>query len=88
MANTKTTLFPEFPTEWHQERHLEDLERELAGRERRIAELNELQTHPDVLAQAEADRDAVLAQLERYGKGPGAAAKRPRTATSTRAKKK
>lgn len=30
-----TKLLPEFPTEWHQERYVEDLKRELAGAELR-----------------------------------------------------
>ena len=50
--------FPEFPTDWHQERYVEDLERELAG----------------ARARGDKDYEQnVLKELSRFGKGKLAA---------------
>lgn len=72
----------EFPSEWHYQQHLVDLERELAGRLARKAELESLNTTPDVLEQAEADAEAVRKQLAHYNRQ---ASKRPKAAGSQRA---
>ena len=84
----KTNHPAEFVSQWQYERHLEDLERELAGRERRVAELQATPAaHPDTVKQAQAEAAAVREQLAHYGHGQSAAAKRPRAAKKeTRAK--
>lgn len=52
--------FPEFPTDWHQERYVEDLERELAGAK----------------ARGDKDYEQnVLKELARFGKGKTTAKK-------------
>lgn len=80
----KPSYPPEFASEWHYERHLEDLERELLGRERRLAELQALKTHPEDLAQAEAEVEAVREQLALYGVGQKKASTRPRKPKESR----
>ena len=76
--------FPaEFATEWHYERHLEDLARELAGREARLAELKTLDTSQHVLDEVETEIAACRAELDRYT-GRKKASKRPAKATETR----
>lgn len=68
---------PEFASDWHYERHLADLERELAGRQARLAELKTLDTTPSALAQAKAEVQAVRDQLAHYGAGQESASRRP-----------
>lgn len=62
----------EFPTAWHRKRYIEDLEREVAGAERRVAELKELGgsvTAETVAAAKEAVENAKT-ELERAEKTP------------------
>ena len=76
----KTDRPAEFPTDWHQERYIEDTEREVAGRMNRVAELQAMNAHPDVIAQAEGELDAARKELKRVaGKGQATAQKRPRS---------
>jgi hypothetical protein len=76
----------EFPSDWHRERHLEDLEREVTGRLNRLGELEDRGAHPDEIAQAEAEVEAAQGELARLGgKGHQQAEKRPRTASEKRA---
>lgn len=67
---------------WYYEsgRHLEDLERELAGRLVRKAELVAMNAHQDALDGIESEIEAVRANLARYGRGQKAADKRPAAA--------
>ena len=75
----------EFPTDWHWERHLEDLERELAGRKNRLAELQSLEpVNDEAVAVTESEIAAVEKELARYGKGQQTASKRPAKAAETR----
>ena len=66
------TRFAEFPTDWHQERYAEDLERELAGAEKRVAELETLGLGPEDIAlrDALAGVEATKAQLRRFKPAP------------------
>lgn len=80
----KTSYPPEFPSEWHYTRHLEDLERELLGRERRLAELQAMNATASELEQCEAEIEAARKQLAHYGAGPEKASSRPRKATQKR----
>jgi hypothetical protein len=68
----------EFPTDWHRDRYLEDLEREVLGAQRRVEELKVLTADPELLAQAEQQVANARAELKRLGHGQKAAAKRPR----------
>jgi multidrug resistance efflux pump len=79
----KETYPPEFPSAWHYERHLEDLERDLQGRERRVQELEATPgAHQDEVAQAKAEAAAARENLSRYGSNPKAT--RPKKAAETR----
>lgn len=60
----------EFPTAWHRERYIADLEREVEGAERRVAELKELGDNV-VASTMDAAKEAVAnakAELERAKK--------------------
>lgn len=85
----KTQRLPEFPTDWHQEAYVNDLEREVAGRKNRLAELKALNAHQDLLDQTQVEIDAAKAELLRVlGKGQKAAVKRPRRAAEKRTQAK
>jgi hypothetical protein len=73
-----------FPSDWHFEQYLRDLERELEGRLNRLAELRSLSTPSEVLDQAEMEVAAVRTQLKNYGHGQEQAAKRPAQAREKR----
>lgn len=60
----------EFPTAWHRERYIADLEREVAGAERRIVELKELPLVEETLAGAKAALRNAENELERARKTP------------------
>jgi hypothetical protein len=81
---SKKTTPPEFPSDWHYEQHLRDLERELDGRVNRLAELQSLNAAADIIAQAEMETDAVRTQLKYYGQGHEQASKRPAQAREKR----
>ena len=78
----------EFPTDWHWERHHDDLLRGLAGAHGRLEMAKGIPTeNPDRKARikdAEAEIAAVEANLERYGWGQEQASKRPAKASSKR----
>lgn len=60
------------------EDHLAALERELEGRKNRLAELEALNAHPDMLAATQAEVDAAKQALQELaGSGQRTAAKRP-----------
>ena len=67
----------EFFSDWHRERYLEDVEREIAGWKRRIAELEALDLPGDerVLKQTKGALSAAQAELRRL-RPPKAAAKK------------
>ena len=71
----------EFASDWHFERHLNDLERGLAAAHNRKAELHAMGAET-VELEAEQDRviASIRAELASYGRGQKAAAKRPRAA--------
>lgn len=70
----------EFFSDWHRERYLEDLERERAGHERRLSELEALGQGAGTPGydQAQAGVEAVTAELARLGHGQKTSSKRPR----------
>lgn len=70
----------EFPSDWHRERYAEDVARELAGQQRRVAELKAAGASADdpAMRDAKAGIDAARAELARMGGGQETAAKRPR----------
>jgi hypothetical protein len=67
---------PEFPTEWHQERYVEDLDRELAGAQRRVSDLQALALPDDdpAMVDALAGVEAVKAEQRRLKPKPKAKA--------------
>lgn len=67
----------EFPTAWHRERYIADLEREVEGAKRRVAEL---QAMPGASPRAHEEAAAALTRLRTLGKYLArAAARGPRT---------
>ena len=75
----------EFISDEQWEAHHEALERELAGRSARLAELKAADdVEPAILEQAEAEVEAVHAQLDHYGWGQKKAAKRPAGAAKSK----
>lgn len=78
----------EFPTDWHWERHHEDLLRGLAGAQGRLAEAKSMSKgtpyREELIEGAENEVAAVEAQLEHYGWGSKQASKRPAKAQSKR----
>jgi hypothetical protein len=85
----KTKLPAEFPSDWHFEQHLADIEHELAGRINRKAELEAMGAQEHVLAEVDSEIAAARAELKRYGKGQAskATARRPRKAAETSEKR-
>ncbi len=69
----KSKLLPEFPSDWHQEAFVRDLERELLGRQRRKQELIDMGGD---LAEVDSEIEAVYKELKRLG----APSQRPRKA--------
>ena len=81
----------EFPTDWHWERHHEDLLRGLEGAKGRLAAAEALPKGAPYREQniedAKSEIEAVHANLERYGWGQRAATKRPAGAAKSTRKK-
>lgn len=77
----------EFPTDWHFEQHLKDLEREIEGRKDRLAWFKSMDKEvPDRelgIKTTEMELEAARAQLEHYTGHKGAST-RPAKATSSR----
>lgn len=58
----------EFPTDWHYEEHLQALQRELAGRKNRLAELEAMGDDAEAaIEETKGEIDAVEGELRRYG---------------------
>ena len=73
---------PNFPSEWHWEAHLEALEKDVAGLQHRVLELEGMgKVHPDDL---QAAKDAVEVAKKRLrseaARGQRSASKRPKAA--------
>jgi hypothetical protein len=65
----------EFPSDWHRQRYIDDLEHELAGAKTRIYELESLVgAQPHTLAAAHQAEKNVAAELDRVRKTKPAAA--------------
>lgn len=75
----KKDRLPEFPTDWHQEAHIEATERELAGAERRVQELKDMDARQHIIDEAEQAVENARNELKRLGQSQKSASKRPRS---------
>lgn len=79
---SKKDRLPEFPSDWHQEAHIEGTQRELEGAQRRVQELKDMDARPHVIAEAEQAVENARKELKRLaGVGQKNASTRPRSDT-------
>jgi hypothetical protein len=75
---------PEFPSDWHQEAHIEATRREIDGCKRRLLELKDMNAHGDVIADAEQALENARRELKRFSPSQKTASKRPAKSSEER----